>query len=466
MRISLSVRDQQVGEDRMSNAAISSVFWNCLRRILRPEHNAKWWYSTVHIVTAMVGAGVLSLPSTMVYLGWAPGMMMLGVSWIITLATMYQMIEMHEDESGRHDSYQCLGRKAFGDRLGNLIVGSQQIVVQVTANIAYLVTGGQALKRFGDLVLSREIQYGKFELAVVWISVFAGVQAVLSLFASFSSMTIVSLMAFIMSFSYSTIVWATAIRLKSSQASYGYCNLTYYRAFNALGEIAFAYGGHNVALEIQATMRSTRHKPSKLPMWNGVLVAYVMVAVCYFPVAGVGYWALGNLTCYENVLDVLDKPKWLIGTANLMLMLHLTGSYQVFALPIYDALTCWLEQKKLPINAWIRPLYVGFTCLVAVIIPSFGGLLGLFGGLALGPTTYFLPCIMWLSIKKPRVLGLEWLLNWACIFFGVVLTIVSAIGSIVNLKHGFEEQNLKVFYFPRLQQCNSTSTNASCPVRH
>ncbi|EFJ26088.1 hypothetical protein SELMODRAFT_98385 [Selaginella moellendorffii] len=452
----------------MSNAASYSVFWNSLRGILQPEHHAKWWHSTVHIATAMVGAGVLSLPLNLC-VHRAPGMMMQGVSWIITLATMYQLIEMHEDE---YDTYRDLGRKAFGDRLG-FIVGLQQIVVQVTANIAYLVTGGQALKRFGDLVLSREIQYGKFELAVAWISAFAGVQAVLSLFASFSSTTIVSLVAAIMSFSYSTIIWATAIRLKSSQVSYLYCNWRYYRASNALGEIAFAYGGQNIALKIQAMMRSTRHKPSKLPMWNGVLVAYVMVAVCYFPVAGVGYWALGNLTCYENVLDIfLDKPKWLIGTANLMLMLHLTGSYQVFALPIYDGLTCWLEQKKLPINAWIRPLYVskgalpGFTCLVAVIIPSFIGHLGLFGGLALGPTTYQLPCIMWLSIKKPRILGLEWLLNWACIFFGVVLTIVSRIGSIVNLKHGFEEENLKVFYFLRLQQCNSTSTNASCPVRH
>ncbi|XP_024517649.1 lysine histidine transporter 2 [Selaginella moellendorffii] len=289
MRASLSARDQQVGgtesherEDRMSNAASYSVFRNCQRRILRPEHSG----------------GTQPFTSRRLWLGF--------------------------------------------------IVGLQQIVVQVAANIAYLVTGGQALKRFGDLVLSREIQYGKFELAVAWISAFAGVQAVLSLFASLSSMTIVSLVAAIMSFSYSTIIWAIAIRLKSSQVSYGYCNWRYYRASNALGEIAFAYGGHNVALEIQATMRSTRHKPSKLPMWNGVLVAYVMVAVCYFPVAGVGYWALGNLTCYENVLDVLDKPKWLIGTANLMLMLHLTGSYQVFALPIYDALTCWLEQKKLP----------------------------------------------------------------------------------------------------------------------
>lgn len=31
---------------------------------------AKWWHSTFHTVTAMVGAGVLSLPSAMAHLGW------------------------------------------------------------------------------------------------------------------------------------------------------------------------------------------------------------------------------------------------------------------------------------------------------------------------------------------------------------------------------------------------------------
>lgn len=31
---------------------------------------AKWWYSTFHTVTAMIGAGVLSLPYAMAYLGW------------------------------------------------------------------------------------------------------------------------------------------------------------------------------------------------------------------------------------------------------------------------------------------------------------------------------------------------------------------------------------------------------------
>ena len=31
---------------------------------------ATWWYSAIHNITAMVGAGVLSLPYTMVILGW------------------------------------------------------------------------------------------------------------------------------------------------------------------------------------------------------------------------------------------------------------------------------------------------------------------------------------------------------------------------------------------------------------
>jgi amino acid permease len=34
------------------------------------SRRAKWWYVTFHNVTAMVGAGVLSLPYAMAHLGW------------------------------------------------------------------------------------------------------------------------------------------------------------------------------------------------------------------------------------------------------------------------------------------------------------------------------------------------------------------------------------------------------------
>jgi hypothetical protein len=92
--------------------------------------------------------------------------------------------------------------------------------------------------------------------------------------------------------------------------------------------VAFAYAGHNVVLEIQATIPSTPEKPSKKPMWRGVVVAYIVVAVCYFPVSLVGYWAFGNRVD-SDILITLSRPKWLIALANMMVVIHVIGSYQV-----------------------------------------------------------------------------------------------------------------------------------------
>jgi hypothetical protein len=96
--------------------------------------------------------------------------------------------------------------------------------------------------------------------------------------------------------SYSTIAWvASAHKGKSPDVHYGLRATTtpgkVFGFFGALGDVAFAYAGHNVVLEIQATIPSTPERPSKKPMWKGAVVAYVIVAACYFPASLVGYWA-------------------------------------------------------------------------------------------------------------------------------------------------------------------------------
>lgn len=86
--------------------------------------------------------------------------MVLLMSWIITLFTLWQMVEMHEDantmdENGemvRIDTYYQLGQKAFGPRLGLWIVLPQQAIVQVGINIVYMLTAGNALWHFYQLV--------------------------------------------------------------------------------------------------------------------------------------------------------------------------------------------------------------------------------------------------------------------------------------------------------------------------
>ena len=42
-------------------------------------------------------------------------------------------------------------------------------------------------------------------------------------------------------------------------------------------------------------MPSSIKHPSRLPMWKGVKFAYLIIAMCLFPLAIVGYWAYGNL---------------------------------------------------------------------------------------------------------------------------------------------------------------------------
>ncbi|XP_024517613.1 lysine histidine transporter 1 [Selaginella moellendorffii] len=356
------------------------------------------------------------------------------------------MVEMHEMVEGkRFDRYHELAQEAFGERLGLWIVVPQQLIVEVGVDIVYMVTGGKSLKRFYELVSCAPDATGcKHIRQSYWILVFASIHFVLAQLPNFNSISGISLSAAVMSLSYSTIAWTTAIpNAGGPDVSYSYPHSpsaanTVFKVFNALGMIAFAYAGHNVVLEIQATIPSSPSKPSKGPMWKGVVVAYMVVAICYFPVALIGYWAFGNDTSYDNILQHIGTPHWLIAAANLMLVVHVIGSYQIYAMPVFDMLETLLVKKlHLPPGVCLRliarTVYVAFTAFVAITIPFFGNLLGFFGGFALAPTTYFLPCIIWLAVYKPKRFSFSWLANWISIVLGVLLMIAATIGGFRNL---------------------------------
>ena len=139
--------------------------------------------------------------------------------------------------------------------------------------------------------------------------------------------------------SYSTIAWAASL-VKGVHEDVAYTargkspSARTLNFFTALGDIAFAFAGHNVVLEIQATIPSTPEKPSKGPMWKGVIFAYIVVAACYFPVAWVGFYIFGNRV-EDNILLSLDKPTWLIVMANAFVLVHVIGSYQVNSNPCF-----------------------------------------------------------------------------------------------------------------------------------
>jgi amino acid permease len=125
------------------------------------------------------------------------------LSWVITLYTLWQMVEMHEMVPGkRFDRYHELGQHAFGERLGLWIVVPQQLIVEVGVDIVYMVTGGKSLMKFHDLVCTSCPRIRQ----TFWIMIFASVHFVLAQLPNFNSIAGVSLAAAVMSLRYGSIV--------------------------------------------------------------------------------------------------------------------------------------------------------------------------------------------------------------------------------------------------------------------
>ncbi|KAM7266560.1 hypothetical protein ACFE04_004457 [Oxalis oulophora] len=403
------------------------------------SREAKWWYATFHNVTAMVGAGVLGLPFAMSQLGWVAGTLAIFFSWLITFYTLWQLVGMHEAVPGkRFDRYPELGQHAFGEKLGYWIIMPQQTLVQMASNIVYMVTGGKSLQKFFELLLPESDHIR----TTYFICIFAAVQLVLSQSPNFNSLKIVSLLAAVMSIGYSGLSFIASM-IKGMEnhdhpVDYGARSHTQvgqiFDVLNGLGTVAFAFAGHSVVLEIQATIPSTPEKPSKGPMWRGVVAAYFLVAACYFAVAISGYWAFGSHV-EDDVLISLQKPAWVIAVANLMVFVHVVGSYQVFAMPVFDKIesllvTSWKFTPGLPLRIIARSIYVLITAFIGICVPFFGGLLGFFGGLVYVSTSYFIPCIIWIVLNRPKMFSLHWFASWIVIVVGVSIAILAPIGGL------------------------------------
>ncbi|KAI3699873.1 hypothetical protein L2E82_44479 [Cichorium intybus] len=346
---------------------------------------------------------------------------------------------MHDTVPGKPaDTYLELCKHKYGDNFGLYIWMPQQLIVGVGVNIVYMVIGAKSLMKFHDVVCKdncKDINLTYF------IMIFASAHFVISHLPKIKSISAVSLATSIISCSsFCTIAWTASLK-KGVQpdVQYGYkpnsTAGTVLDFFSALGYVAFLYTGHKTVLDIQTNIPSTTEKPSKVSMWRIVIVGYIVVAIFYFPVALIGYWMYGNGVS-DNILISLEKPTWLIAIANFLVFLHVMGSYQIQARSVFDIIEPVLAKKlkrddlSFTQQLITRNLYIALTMFISICFPFLYGLLGLIGGLAFAPTSYFLPCILWLDIRKPEKWSLSWITNWICIVLGVALMVVTPIAGL------------------------------------
>ena len=352
-----------------------------------------------------------------------------------------------------------------------------QFSLMVGLCITYSVTAGESMKGVVDSrCLSTSSSSSQIEgggegeeecggSIAPWIIMFGMFQLALSQVPDFHSLWWVSLLGGIMSVGYCSIAagasWAHLNSSSQLDDSSSYNSTigtgtnsttiiddddssssteaaSVFSIFNALGTIAFTFGGQAVLPEIQATL--ARPPSTATSMMKGISVSYIIVIIAYYSVAIAGYAAYGT-SVKEDVLLSITDPSWLVQLADMMVVIHVAAGYQVFAMPIFDAIETGVRKKLVPayigsikpvmLRLVVRSIYVVMTTVLACLLPFFGDLMGLIASIGLMPVTFILPPVMWLAVEK-RV-GMEKWVNIVIVGGCSVLALLAFIGSTRNI---------------------------------
>ncbi|KAG7958011.1 hypothetical protein I3843_11G204000 [Carya illinoinensis] len=297
----------------------------------------------------------------------------------------------------------------------------------------------------------------------LYMLLFGLVQIIMSQIPDFHNMKWLSVVAAIMSFSYSFIGFALGFakviengKIMGSITGVPAANVAdkLWLAFQALGDIAFAYPYSIIVIEIQDTLKSP--PPENQTMKKASVTAIFVTTFFYLCCGCFGYAAFGNDTP-GNLLTGFGfyEPYWLIDFANACIVLHLVGGYQIYCQPVFAFVERWAMKKypnssfvnnfytfKLPLlpgfqwnllRLCFRTAYVISTTALAMLFPYFNQVLGLLGALNFWPLAIYFPVEMYFVQKKIGAWTRQWIVLRIFSFVCFLVTVVGFIGSLEGL---------------------------------
>uniref|UniRef100_A0A0E0CY95 Amino acid transporter transmembrane domain-containing protein n=1 Tax=Oryza meridionalis TaxID=40149 RepID=A0A0E0CY95_9ORYZ len=109
-----------------------------------------------------------------------------------------------------------------------------------------------------------------------------------------------------------------------------------WRNLQAFGDIAFAYSFSNILIEIQDTIKAPPPSEAKV-MKSATRLSVVTTTVFYMLCGCMGYALPDNLLTGFGFYESF----WLLDVANVAIVVHLVGAYQVFVQPIFVFVERW-----------------------------------------------------------------------------------------------------------------------------
>ncbi|CAK9158826.1 unnamed protein product [Ilex paraguariensis] len=439
----------------------------------KPKRTGNVWTASAHIITAIIGSGVLSLAWGVAQLGWVAGVTTLMVFSGITLYTSNLLADCYRSPdpvTGRRNySYMEAVKNNLGGKM-YMACGMVQYVNLSGMIIGYTITASISMAAIqkSDCFHKRgheapcKFSHNPYMIGLGILEIF------LSQIPNFHNLSMLSIVAAIMSFGYASIGMGLGLaKILSGQGKR--TSLTglevgidlsaaekTWRMFRAFGDIAFAYTYSQILIEIQDTLKSS--PPENKVMEKANMIGVSVTTTFYMMCGCFGYAAFGN-HAPGNMLTGFGffEPFWLVDLANVCIVVHLVGAYQVFSQPVYSALESWAARtwpkskfvtgeysinigiaKKYRFNinflrlTW-RTIFVIMATLLAMVLPFFNDVLAFLGALGYWPLTVYFPIQMYIAQKKIRWWSSRWcglqLINLVCL----LVALAAACGSIQGL---------------------------------
>ncbi|XP_049931510.1 amino acid permease 3-like isoform X2 [Nymphaea colorata] len=427
------------------------------------------WTCIAHIVTALIGAGVLSLPWSVAQLGWIGGPLVMVIFAFITYISVHLLSDCYRSPDSvtgkRNRTYMDAVRVNLGK---NQIwaCGLLQYLYMYGIAVAYVLTSAGSMRAirksncFHSNGHNADCQFGN----TFYMILFGVIQILCSLIPDFNNMSWLSAVAAIMSVFYSTIGLGLGIaRVVDNKRIYGNIRgvqtattaQKVWRVSQAIGDIAFSFPYSFILLEIQDTLRSK--PPENLIVKRASIVSISITALFYLSCACFGYAAFGD-DAPGNILTGFGfyEPYWLIDFGNACIVLHLVGGYQVFSQPVFAFFEGLIEKvfpksmtflKKnysiclpcLPVYHFnlirlvFRTLYVVSTVALAMYFPYFNQVLGILGALNFWPLAIYFPIEMYMGQKRVRSWSTKWVAFEVFSIFCLLISLFALIGSVEGL---------------------------------
>lgn len=208
---------------------------------------------------------------------------------------------------------------------------------------------------------------------------------------------------------------------------------------------------------MQDTLKSPPSEAKTMKKAN--LISTIVTTSFYVLCGCMGYAAVGDLAP-GNLLTgfAFYEPFWLLDIANMAVVVHLLGAYQVFSQPIFAFVEQWVSKNsprvlcklvtkelQIPIpfgsrqynlnlfRLVFRTVFVILTTVISMLLPFFNDVLGILGAIGFWPLTVYFPVEIYIVQKKIPKWTTKWILLRFLSCFCLIVSVMAGVGSVVGV---------------------------------